>query len=249
MIRNLMRIVVVMVSVWLAGTLANGAVISHWPFDGTAADEVGGRHGTEHGSPSYVTDPTRGTVLNLAQGDYIDFGDGPPDGAAAISITYWFKIDVGQTNGDLFVKYGPGSSNQGPLRIRQLDVQTFHICLGTEDLHTCDMITDRAFFRNWVFMALTYDEATGAWYNGYWVLNQHGSSEKQGLSGNLVDTAVPLQVGVNWAGQIDDLALWSTALTSDHLGRLAAGEPVPEPATLALMALGGLGLACRRRRT
>lgn len=234
---------------WLAATAQAGPLVSYWPFDGTAADEVGGRHGTEHGSPTYATDPTRGTVLSLAPGDYIDFGDGAPDGAGAMSLTFWFHTDYEfQSNGDLIVKYGSSPSNSGPFRIRHLDFDTFHICLGTETLPTCRMMSERAFFDNWVFMVMTYDQATGIWYNGHWVLNAHGSATGQGVTGNLVDTTAPLQVGVNWAGEIDDLALWSQALDPAHIERLSKGEPVPEPTTLSLLLTAGLLLLSRRRR-
>lgn len=47
--------------------------------------------------------------------------------------------------------------------------------------------------------------------------------------------------------QIDDLAIWNEALTADQIAGISSSA-IPEPTSVALLGLSGLGLLLRRRR-
>jgi hypothetical protein len=59
--------------------------------------------------------------------------------------------------------------------------------------------------------------------------------------GNTYHNALP------WHGYIDDVMIFDGAVASSDIGELMQGNPVPEPATIALLSLGGLALIRKRR--
>lgn len=64
------------------------------------------------------------------------------------------------------------------------------------------------------------------------------------------------QAFTSWEGPIDDVAIFNTALSPTEVGQIYSGTnaainavlPVPEPSSLLLLSLGGLGLAFHRKR-
>lgn len=53
--------------------------------------------------------------------------------------------------------------------------------------------------------------------------------------------------GFGFKGNIDRVQVYNNALSASQLDALATAAPTPEPASLALLAIGGLLLVCRRR--
>lgn len=111
---------------------------------------------------------------------------------------------------------------------------------------------------DWSFVAAVFDGASnlmGVYIDGTWQTWSDGS-----IPSFIHTTARGLAIGqeydsetyhfYNFNGLIDEVAIYNYALTKAQLdGRYAGGPPItPEPATVALMAAGVLGMLRRRRR-
>lgn len=117
--------------------------------------------------------------------------------------------------------------------------------------------------------------STGQWYFLAFVANASSdqitfmqnnvATGTFGYTGQMLASSSQLNIGDdpsdtspgqgNWEGKIDDMAIWTRPLSSGELTTIydagLAGEPlltlVPEPSTLALLAIGGIAWFVRRR--
>ena len=98
------------------------------------------------------------------------------------------------------------------------------------------------------------------WENGVLRVSGAGAANVLPFDGQAMIGAEFRDPGTNGAnsfdGRIDEFAVWSTTLDAAQIAQLASGAPataltIPEPATLALLALGGLAALplVRRRRS
>lgn len=113
---------------------------------------------------------------------------------------------------------------------------------------------------DWVHVVGTYDGTQTIVY-----VNGVGGTPDMTETGDIDYTHITsFYMGVYWTpgfsttewflpfiGQIDDVAVWGRALNADEVAWLyndGVGNPVPEPMTISMLALGGLGLFARKRR-
>ncbi len=99
-------------------------------------------------------------------------------------------------------------------------------------------------------VAATYDGALMRIYIGGVLDSVMAPILAGGLPFDLTDLGIGNQVDRDrpFNGTIDELALFGYALSGDQLAAHAAAAAVPEPATMAMVSIGILGLRMRRRR-
>lgn len=113
------------------------------------------------------------------------------------------------------------------------------------------------------------DHQDGSWHHAVATVDGTSGTTSLYIDGTLMGTSTgtigdrgnPMQIGGNpdaanrsWDGNFDDVAVWNRALSADEVTAIwnngdgaSVSSLVPEPATIGLLAIGGLGLLRRRR--
>jgi hypothetical protein len=213
--------------VW--GTAGDPDLVAHWKLDGNANDSVGENHGTLVGDATWVDDADRGQCLDLdGDGDYVDVGEDPSlTFTESITVACWIKVRAFDRNWNAIIVKG----DDWVLARTRDDNRVAFLCLGLTGGGWPEVYSGDVNDGEWHHVAGVYDGAT---------LSMH-------QDGNVVDSkTVGGQINSNWAhvligengqaanrfwnGLIDDVRIYSRALTDLELGALGAAEPVAPPA-------------------
>ncbi len=205
---------------------ADPDLVAHWKFDDgsgtTLFDSSGNGHdGTLMGDPKWVPGKLGGALEFDGDGDYVDCGSSPDFAIPVnISITCWIKVDVFDKTWQAII-----TTSDSSWRVHRSSSSN-NIAWGTSGLSPTDLTG-------------TTDVSTGEWfhiatvYNGTQKLlyidgNLDASSDS---TGNITASSVPVYIGENsgatgrfWAGLIDDVRIYSRALSeTEILGVMAGG--------------------------
>lgn len=250
-----------------AGSANAASVITYYSFDSitggtTIEDQVGSADittvaGTLNGD-SPLGD-TLGSSFTPSGTSTVPSANAPTLGLGDFSITFWMNIVdddnnpkgvldmlAGITTGGLQLNFGTGA-NLDKLALGIGTAGGFQVALS-------DALAPGTHYDKWTHVALTVDRDGGASGVQFYVDgNSYGSASAAGFATTSLSPTQNLEVGAfnnsNPIDQIDDLAIFSGVLTAQEVSDLADGTAsIPEPGSLALLGLGGLLVASRRRR-
>jgi len=217
----------------------------HWTFDLTPDDRSGNcNHASFKGNPSYARDGAPIRAQNTAsldldgRGNYLEIPHSISLNAPhAATVSLWFKSSSRPSGGDGRVLLGKGSG--------YLDMKFNYMLLQTADyfLTAQGMDGQRAVtigdstqsIDNWLHVAAVYDADKGQirlYFNG--VLD----STVIGVAGRNTVNAHPLLIGTRgkkaetFHGLIDDVRVYSRALSDEEIASLVAGATINEPPTV-----------------
>jgi hypothetical protein len=149
--------------------------------------------------------------------DYIDAGnDSSLTPTNGISISFWIKTTDTTQNTGLIDKYN-GSTGDG----YAVDIKDTYLrfIIGIQDLHSTTSISDGI----WHNVVFTCDNTNGYIYvdgsqvkTGSLTLSRISTSRNLYLMGD----AIYPQSTLNTAGQMDEVAIWNTALTSTQVSEI-----------------------------
>jgi hypothetical protein len=243
--------------------LSFGALIDQWTFDETGgttvADSVGSHNGTVNGSVNFVAGKFGNAIDLSGSNNWVDFGDNFSFTTGPFSITFWLKTldnDVDQVvvsrheatvvagylvgiNGSACDPQGNNCSYGAPG-----DAWFYTGSQAHGDVTNSTTVTDG----NWhLIAAVVNGNAHLSVDGGPFAVNSLGSLSSIGvtfMAGGLHNSS---GIAIDaYSGLLDDLRIYSNALTQGDVEGLYNGSAVPEPASIVL-AMTGLGFLILRR--
>lgn len=249
-----------------ATTAAPAALVAHWKLDTDAADATGnGHNGTVDGATVAFGQPAApglsGSSADFSGGGHIDVpwsaalnpGTQAPNGSGSFTVTLWaFPTTVGGSHRSPFTsREDNGATVNGPIIYVEPTGNWSYWAGNNGPSGTWNPMTTSAAIGNaWTHVAISYDSATVT--RKMFLDGVEVASQPLGVSANLLRG---LHIGggaddgnsFTWAGRIDDVGFWDTALTQTDIQRVIANG-IPEPTLPALLGFAGGALLFRRRR-
>jgi len=231
------------------GDLANG-LVSFYSFNGNANDSVG----VNDGVASDITydfdrfgNPNQTANFNGNSSSYISINNTSLDLPVPFTISSW-------------IKFHPGEGFQGP---RIFSTSSYELTTDLSDndryiyMNVADSVGVETIKSSVAIPADQWSQITGVWSSGLLQLYINGNLSSQKYTSIIPDYSRwgNATIGVNsgsiyndnYAGLIDDVAIWNTALSSSQVSQLYTLQ-LPEPSTYALFGIGAVGLLMVMRR-
>jgi len=248
------------------GDLANG-LVSFYSFNGNTLDSTGnGNNGVATGI-TYSSDRygnSTGAAL-FATGSSVAIPT--LDSLAYHPTTYslWLNMQQSPEVGSALTVIGrmrTGDFEDGALYL--VNSQAGHGTLGADNeiVYYTGATTARSYYQvspnNWFNLIFTYDsnQLASFYINGSLVNSVSNPASQQYYHPFLIGASSILD-GIDnnsthsWIGEIDDVGIWNTALSSSQVSQLYTLQSAPEPSTYALFGIGAIGMlmVLRRKKT
>jgi hypothetical protein len=248
----------------LVGTTSAG-LVGYWPLNGDGVDASGnGNNGTVNGAvvpaPDRFGNPSSAMSFAGGGGDNIDVGDPAVlQLTGAMTITAWVYLDSTspvhpRRNGRILAKMDGGGHRAWSTGIEQnVDGVPLPgtVQVSADGNNVVGLSDDSSLpIDQWVHYAGVYTPGTSleVYINGD--LSSIATTDIPGSQYS--NNGNPVLIGnrpacgdCGWYGSLDEVRIYDEALNEDQIKRIMA---IPEPATIVLLALGGLALI-RRKRT
>ena len=201
-----------------------------WRFEGNTFDSGGGNHGILKGNPTITTDPLRGKCLQLDGNGCMDIPSGVTElGNADFTIAAWIKT----TKIGIPVLSKSNGNSDWEVREKELYIADSDISEADNDGtveyvgHSCSWIRGDtpADDGQWHHIALTWDADAK---EGCVYVDGVESTDDIGFSGGADNAADTVRIGSsesahtggNFAGRIDDVAIFDVALSPEQIAEL-----------------------------
>ena len=226
-----------------ASCIANAGLIGHWDANGNAQDSTGNNNGTLEGNTTFTTGNDGQAFLFDGNSDSVLVGT-TLDVSTGFSLSAWINpLSYGERQ-----IFNNESSYEMAVR-----GSTLQFAIETDAAGGWFWVDTgiNVSLNSWSFFGLTYDGISSKIYGE---LGQQLFSTNV-ISGNVIDPANDqVHIGArlgntsSFHGSIDDVYVFDHALTANDIALVASNSysDVPEPSTLAIFALGMIGLASRR---
>ncbi len=227
--------------------------VAHWTLDenppgASMIDSTGNGHDAAVGGAPLSVPAVAGRGLELDGGsdEHLSVSDSAELHLPDFTLSAWVKYTSLGNEGHIVGKHVPNSFNGYFLSVYDNRLCLFFNSDAARVVSPLPYDDGR-----WHHVAATYDSVSGMAS-----LYVDGDLKNSLTASRCADNNTGMTIGgvgygyANFQGQLDDVQIYGTALSSTQVVFLHdnPGKVVPEPTTLALLTLGGLALI-RRRRT
>ena len=187
-------------------------LVAYYKLDGNSNDSVGSNNGTDTSITYSLANGKidQGAGFTISPRSIIVSGSNVGiSGSSPRTVCFWAKVISGTS------LLGWGLESAGLLFVLQLSGTNYYFYGNNRDINT-----GVAYDNNWNFHCVTYDGTTLKWYLNNSII------ASQALSLNTTDTPLSIgsanrnNTGYNYNGLIDEVGIWSRALSSTEVGEL-----------------------------